>query len=442
MSIMAGSASKIINCEIGDDLSGQYHRRFVEYIRDNLEANALYLSDGNDQVLMINLDLAGLLEYPYVKSVCDDIQAAVGIPARNIIINSTHTHAGPDTMGLLLDSPKNEGYLNNLRSWLVEAAEKAINSARPARVGWAEGKAHVGFNRRLCWADGSHSMYGDISRPDFTGLEGPDDPSHTVFFAVDENDKFIAVLHSNCSHATCMESASFVSADFPGEARRLLRDTLGEDLTVLYLQGASGDTSPWDQTNVKHHDGERRLKEMGAMLAAETLRLILSADTTDKPLFKHICEDVKAGIRLPDQEAIAHAREMAALGEEKAGRFEYINSISGVLRLYETYKDDPYEILPIHAIRIGDYAIITNPCELYCQFGLDIKHRSPAAVTALVQLADGYSGYCPTIPALMGGGYSAFAIYWCRLEEYAGYKIVESSAKLLNQLWRDTGKQN
>jgi len=435
MSLKAGSSVVLINPEIGDDLCGQFHRRFVEYIRDNLEANAFYLADESEQVLIINLDLAGLLLTSYVREACDDIEAATGVPARNVIINNTHTHDAPDTLGLLLDAPKNDVYLAKLRVWLVEAAKAAIASARPARVGWASGEAHIGYNRRVCWADGSHTMYGDTSRPDFTGIEGPDDPSHTVFFALDEADKPIAILHSNCCHATCMESEKFASADFPGEARSLLRGTFGQDLPVLYLQGASGDISPWDQLHPGHHDTERRAKEIGALLAAETMRLIYAAKTTDSPIFRHAYEDVAIGVRLPEPADLAHAREMAALGEEKAGRFEYINSVSGVLRLYDTYKDNPIDMLAVHAVRIGDYAIITNPCELYCRFGLDIKHRSPAAVTAVSQLSDGFSGYCPTIPALMGGGYSAFAIYWCRLETYAGYKIVEASAKLLHDLW-------
>jgi hypothetical protein len=117
------------------------------------------------------------------------------------------------------------------------------------------------------------------------------------------------------------------------------------------------------------------------------------------------------------------------------GRWDYILSVDGVIRLYETFKDKPVDILPVHAVRIGDFAIVTNTCELYCQFGFDIKRRSPAAVTAVAQLTDGLSSYCPTIPGLMGGGYSGDAIYWARLEPYAGYKLVEVSTRLLHQLW-------
>ena len=84
-------------------------------------------------------------------------------------------------------------------------------------------------------------MYGDSSRPDFTGIEGPDDPSHAVLYAVDADGKPIGILHNNCCHSTCVEGEDYASADFAGEARRLVREAMGVAVPVLYLQGCSGD---------------------------------------------------------------------------------------------------------------------------------------------------------------------------------------------------------
>lgn len=441
MSFKAGSATRVINCEIGDDLAGQYHRRLCEGIRDNLEANFVYLGNDQEQVLLVSLDLAGIFEKDYVRGVCSAVEVASGIPARNVILTSTHTHDGPDTLGLLPDSPKNERYLESLRGWIVEGAKEAASSSRPARVGWALGRAHVGYNRRLCWKDGTHSMYGDATRPDFTGLEGPDDPSHSVLVVSDEEGKYLALLHNNCCHSTCIESSMTASADFPGEARRLIREALATEVPVLYLQGASGDVAPWNMLKVPwNYDRNRRLHEVGGTVAAETLRLLHEVDVVEDPVLRHQFEDVEVSVRLPSQEIVDRAREVVAQGEEAAGRLGLVSpqsfvDCSSILRLHEQFNDHPFETLAVHAIRIGDFAIVTIPCELYCQFGLDMKRRSPAAITVVAQLTDGFSGYCPTIPGIMGGGYSAGLIYWCRLEPYAGYKLVEASARLVNQLW-------
>ncbi|HEY3396972.1 MAG TPA: hypothetical protein VGM19_04860 [Armatimonadota bacterium] len=436
MPIFIGAARRVINPEIGDDICGQLHRRFCEYIRDDLEVNLLYLRRAEEQVLLACLDLAGIWADDDLPRLRAAMSAATGVPERSIILTCTHTHEGPDTGGLLTsDAPKNTAYLARLQEGLVYAAEEAVASARPARVGWGRGQAHVGFNRRLCWADGPHSMYGDSSRPDFTGLEGPDDPEHTVLWAVDENDRTLAVVHSNCAHATCMEGEQFASADFPGEARRLLREALGA-VPVLYLQGASGDISPWDMLRVPYpHDGERRTREMGALLAGETLRLMLASAPVAEPELRHAYQDLTVGVRLPSAEALDRAREVAAAGPE-GNAWQWVIATCGTLRLYERFHDHPFDTAPVHALRIGDYALLTNPCELYCQFGLDMKRRSPAAVTAVAQLADGFCGYCPTIYGQRGGGYSGDPIFWARLEAAAGYMIVDAAAQLVGGLWR------
>jgi len=433
MTLKAGGSTRVITCPIGSGIAGQLYKRICERINDDLEANAFYLSGKGEQVLLISCDLL-CLERSFVVRVAGAIEAVTGIPRKNIIIGCTHTHEGPYTHALLFDVPRDDGYLKQLHGWLLEAAVEAVKTARPARVGCGAGSAHIGYNRRVCWADGSHTMYGDTSRADFNGLEGPDDPSHAVVFAVDNNDTIIAVAHHNTCHATCTESGSFASADFPGVARDVIRKSLKKNVPVLYLQGASGDISPWDLMNRTPWDGEQRKQEIGRMLAAETLRIMTKTKVTERTVIRSVQEGIRVAVKIPDASAMKKAEKIIKLGVEKTGQWDYVLAWSRK-KLYERYHKRPVETLPVHVVRIGDYAVATNPCELYCQFGLDIKRRSPAPITAVMQLTNGFSGYCPTICGIRGGGYSGEPIYWCRLEPYAGYEIVEVSARLLHRLW-------
>lgn len=437
MSLSIGAATKVINGEIGDDLLGQLHRRLAKSIRDNLEANALYVAGETGHVLLISCDLLWL-EAAFVREVAAAIAARTGVAAEAVVIACTHTHDGPNTFALLPDAPVNEAYLARLRGWLVEVAERAVRSAGPGKVGWALGRAHVGFNRRLCWADGTHSMYGDPSRKDFNGLEGPEDPRHSVLAAYDAAGKIIAVVHNNSCHATCIESAEQMSADFPGEARRLLRQTLGDGLPVLYLQGASGDNSPFDLQSPhtqRDTDGrERRLREVGMILAGETLRLLYEIRPADSAAVACLREDLRINVRLPDIDRLEEIRKLVESGPQKAGRGPWVLQ-SSLMRLVERFRADSLDVVPVSAVRIGELGIATNPCEFYCQFGLDIKRRSPAAVTMVSQLTNGCCGYCPTPYAVLGGGYSGDATLWCRLEPFAGYRIVDAASRLLRRLW-------
>ncbi len=435
MPIVAGGASRVINCAVGDPLEGQLVRRRCESILDDLEANAFYVSDGTASVLFVSCDLLELTR-DFIREAGAAVEHKVGISARNILVSCTHTHTGPSSGTLRVDEPMPPAYREKLKGWLADLAWEAVAGARPARVGWGLGHAHIGFNRRTCWRDGTHLMYGKPREPAFTGLEGPDDPSHAVLFARDEAGELVGVLHNNCCHATCIEMETAVSADFPGQARAAVRGDLGRKLPVLYLQGASGDVSPWDLFRGKGGDPPGRARDIGNLLAEETLRLVRGAEAHDAPVLRTGFELFRVGVRLPDPAVLEEARQTVASGEDDDWNYVLRSSI---VRLQEEFGGNPVEELPLHVVRIGDLGIGTNPCELYCQFGLDIKRRSPAKVTMVGELTNGSSGYCPTTYALLGGGYSADLNYWTRLEAAAGYRLVDATSRLLHELWKGGG---
>src|SRR5207249_7100236 len=57
------------------------------------------------------------------------------------------------------------------------------------------------------------------------------------------------------------------------------------------------------------------------------------------------------------------------------------------------------------ALRLGDFAIVANGAELFCQPALDIQSASPVPKTWIVTLANEYIGYVPTANAHVAGGY-------------------------------------
>src|SRR5262249_61033512 len=79
-----------------------------------------------------------------------------------------------------------------------------------------------------------------------------------------------------------------------------------------------------------------------------------------------------------------------------------------VVDRYERQKGgraDPFT-MELHVIRLGDIAIVTNLFELFTEFGIQMKARSRALQTFVIQLA-GPGSYLPTQRAVRGGGYSA-----------------------------------
>ncbi len=436
--LKAGASSKVINCKIGDPLAGMLSPRISDRIRDNLEANAIFFTDGDARVMLIGCDLLGLSS-AYIEEVADLIENNTKIPARDIIISCTHTHSGPYTRETFL-SGANQQYLQDLKFRLAEAAEEAVSGAVPVMIGWAAGEARIGYNRRVCRADGSHTMYGGASDDAFAGLEGPDDSSHAVLFAVDEKGRTVGLIHNNTCHATTGCSFNYISADYPGAARSLIRDALGSDTPVLYLQGACGDQCRFNQLKPGPRDSERRLKEIAVLLAGESLRLMRDAAVCDNAVLNHVFRQINVGIRIPSEDMVKHAKSVVEKGLNQNSTTGDISGgyvfQKGILKLYEKYKDNPYEKIPLHALRVGGFGLATVPCEYYCQFGLDIKTRSPADVTAVSELTHGSLGYCPTVYGILGGGYSGATTYGSRLEPFAGYMMAEELARMLYKLFK------
>jgi hypothetical protein len=62
----------------------------------------------------------------------------------------------------------------------------------------------------------------------------------------------------------------------------------------------------------------------------------------------------------------------------------------------------------VQSMRVGDFGAATMPGEIFCRFGLDLKHASPFPVTGLIELANGYGGYVPTRVDYELGGYETW----------------------------------
>jgi len=89
----------------------------------------------------------------------------------------------------------------------------------------------------------------------------------------------------------------------------------------------------------------------------------------------------------------------------------------------------------VHIIRMGTIAIATNPFELFLDYGNQVKARSLAEQTFLIQLANGSEGYLPTEKAEKGGHYSAF-IASGQVGHIGGEQLVRQTLQEINNMFR------
>jgi hypothetical protein len=93
--------------------------------------------------------------------------------------------------------------------------------------------------------------------------------------------------------------------------------------------------------------------------------------------------------------------------DDKNDDFVLMRNLEAVVARFRQQQLDPFCPAEFHALRIGDTAISTSPFELYQDYGLRIRARSPAAFTLHCQLACGSLVYLPTARAVKAGGYGA-----------------------------------
>ncbi|MBU0606232.1 MAG: hypothetical protein KKI08_00045, partial [Armatimonadetes bacterium] len=73
---------------------------------------------------------------------------------------------------------------------------------------------------------------------------------------------------------------------------------------------------------------------------------------------------------------------------------------------------------------------------IFTEFGLDIKLKSPAKRTFVMELANGIVGYVPTKRAFEGGGYEQRTATSSKLDPVAGEMMVAVGRALLESMFR------
>lgn len=299
--------------------------------------------------------------------------------------------------------------------------------------------------------NGLTRMYGNTKDPDFSHIEGYEDHYVDLLYTFDAQGDLTGVVVNLPCPSQETEHAMTISADFWHEIRTGIRQRLGEQVQVLGQCAAAGDQSPH---RLWYKEAENRMlalrdftmrREIGRRVAdtvAEVLPVARQDIRTDPP-FRHEVRTIQLPRRMVTDEEAAGAREDLAKLEAEAAtgvnNYRLLRPCRRVLERYEDQKSSPTIPMDLHVIRLGDVAFATNRFELFLDFGIRIKARSPAVQTFVVQLTanDGWTGnYLPSERAVANQGYGS-SVYNSEIGPEGGQTIVEESVKTLNELWAE-----
>ncbi len=218
--ILAGAAAVEVTPPVGCHLAGFGHNRRAETVHDPLWARALTLQAGRQTVVLVSVDCLGLLAVD-----AEAIASRAGLRVGQLVVCATHTHSGPDTLGLWGPDDQTSGcepaVVADLLDGAATAVAQALGALRPALLTFTRATAPP-----RCAVN----------------LRDPDsvDPEIAVLHCGDAGTgRAIGTLVNWACHPEVLQHRSqAISSDFVDPLRRRLEETLGG--VTVFANGALG----------------------------------------------------------------------------------------------------------------------------------------------------------------------------------------------------------
>jgi neutral ceramidase len=449
--LKAGFAERDITPDIGMEKPGNYikehHRRF----HDPCKIRVAVFDDGRKRVALVGVD-AVMIPRPVVLAARKQIQQQCGIPPEAVLVGASHSHSsGPVGMvqpgdydfaspfvrklAYQISQCADADYLERVQTEIVTGVCHADSLRVEARCGFGSGREDKSaFNRRFRMRNGLTWTYPGQGNPDIIGYAGPTDPEVGVIGSWDTSGRLMGCVVNFACHADA--SPDEISANWIYYLEKTIRGALGKDVIVVFLQGACGDVENEDQlTSYKPREGEDAPRLVGERVGAEAVKVLVTAYPGDFSPLDAASSVLQIKRRVPNPERVRKCIEVAQGNREEEGYTKWIFAKEIVL-LDALLTQHPVAEVEVQAVQVGPAVFLSNPAELFCQYGLDIKSKSPFKFTYPVELANGCVGYVPTEEAFgpHGGGYETRLTSYSNLEPTAGQQMVEKALELAGKL--------
>lgn len=424
--LRAGVAAADITPPVGIPMGGYWGRHSgATGVHDGLAARVITFRCGSQRAALITLDLVGL-GAKTVSNMRESIANATPVPAENVMVCCSHTHAGPLTVPFRGMGKMDPGYLSSLQDKVLRTVMLATQAEQPAHLAYARVPARLGVNRREDTAHGTRigqNWKGPVAHY-----------AHVV--RVDGRAGLRAVLFSHACHGVVLGSRNhLISADWPGAAARHIEAVVGA--IPLFVNGACGDVNP-RCTNA----GFAQVEQLGIELGTAILDGVENADPLQAEDLR--CAAVTIALPLCDPpsrlraEVTAQAarlrREIRRLTTRDsnpwqrlipAARAAWAEDMLAWVRAGSSRPST--QAFHVQAIRVGDLVLLGLEGEMFVRYQLELEQDAPARPTLVCGYANGCIGYVPTADEYERGGYEVE-------EAYRVYPTVQMIAPESEQL--------
>lgn len=268
---------------------------------------------------------------------------------------------------------------------------------RPAQVCFGEGTANLNVNRDAI-SKVTRLWTQDVN------LNGPSDKTLAVILFKDLEGKPIAGYMNYAMHANNAYLSGITTADFPGAACCYIESVFGSDMVMVFTQAASGDQNP-----LYHRPAlDMLLSKSGKRITGFASEREAAEYPLRKGIIPHGKLDAKVGNRLERyiealgiilaEEAIRVMSDMTDWQKDiTLWGTQKVIKVPGRTRVKDggregipsEYIDGDSIDIRLGCLGIGNIAISTIDHEIYTQYGINLKSKSPVNNTIFVTLANG-----------------------------------------------------
>ncbi len=462
--IEAGFSRLEITPPLGTLMGGHPGVKRSQGVLDHLFCRAMAVKSGDSVVVFISVDLLFLHEET-VSVARAAIEKELAIPSGRVFLSATHTHSGPLTTDLF-GACKDRDYVDVLPEKLVSACRQALDNMQPSRMGLSKANVPgIAFNARFIMKDGSIETHPQKGNPDIVAAEGPTDDELLAMHFHDAQGELLGALVNFANHPQFLgRRDARISADYPGRIEQHLRRLVSDKAVVLFGNGACGNICPVNAQDTENIElGETWLDRTGKILADNFESVFTAANLETETEIRATTRLARIPIRDIPESSIAVAKQflkedssenedteavvLSDYGTEtevgkKFSIKQYLQTQSwqrqecaDLMALADERARSATETCEISVVAIGNNAIVMVPFELFVEFGLEIKARSPFRNTMIIELANGYSGYVPTKEAFSRpGGYETLTLRSSKLAPEAGDIVVAETLAICDCL--------
>lgn len=303
-------------------------------VHDDIYARCVVVEDAEgDRLAIISVDLIGFLRYDVLP-----IQKHFDFP---VIVFATHTHSGPDTLGIW---GRDEAYVKSVREKIIALIKETQKRLEPARFVYnqvEEKKLSVNYRE-------------DIKDTTLT----------TVRF-LGKNGCIATIVNFGCHPEALREDNRLISPDFPAYIVSPAGGESEKDSGVwLFVNGSLG-----GMVSVVMH-GFAGARRIGSSLRRKSIASLRNA------------KDGGRGLEVRKREVSIPISNPLLLGVLKNGR---------VPSNKKTFRDGKF-FTEVYVIKLGELTILTFPGEVLPRLGLKARNlvNGPSAVWSMANDEIGY----------------------------------------------------